>query len=440
MNVPQVRDVSTKAMALRLRELKLVGLSTNRGLDHPLGPRDRHVNDAARGASTTLLPSTRQTLATPPRLSDVRLIVMNHALRDTRVFIEELIRQGVQVGAFVAKPNSLIEEHVAEISKLGVKVVREPPGTSPPYAHFEKSSVLGDLIVEQVRVARIEKRKLVLIDVGGYFCKPLLERKDIDLSRIAGVVEITTFGHNRYLKNQRALRVPVLSVARSELKEAEAVYVGYSTVRAAEDMLQEAGWALTGKTCLVIGFGMIGKRVAFALRERNVRTIVYDKSPRKMLLAHLDGFETATLQEGLSQAGLVFSSTGGEAVIVDDLRAAGEAVVLFSAGSRTQEFDVNGIRRLASKQARLTDRLERIVLPWGLQCVVANNGKAVNFLKDGTPEEVMDLVFSEAAESIRYLVGQRVALGVVSELPGDRRDQIAASWLAQQKSFSSRIG
>lgn len=439
-SLAQQYRVSTKAMGLQLLELGLVGLATGRGLDHPLAPRGGEVLEMQRLAPPTLLPSTRESLAAPPRLSNVRLIVMNHALRDTRVFIEELIRFGAHVGAFVAKPNSLVESRVAEISKLGVKIVREPPGTKPPYSYFEQSSVLGDLIVEQVNAARTERRKLVLIDVGGYFCKPLLERKDIDLSYIAGVIEITTFGHNRYLEKQRLLPVPVISVARSELKEAEAVYVGQSAVRATEDLLQEAGWALTGRTCLVVGYGMIGKRVALALRERNIRTIVHDKSPRKKLLAHLEGFETATLEAGLAQASIVLSSTGGQAVSVEDLRVVKDAVVLLSAGSRTQEFDICGIRRLATHQARLTGLLERVVLPWGLQCLIANDGKAVNFLKDGTPEEIIDLVFAEAAESIRYLVQHQVSAGAVSELPGERRDQIAEIWLAQQRSFASRVG
>lgn len=430
--------VSVSAMAHRLNELKLVGLASRRGLAHPLNERVQRRTIEAISRGRNLLPTTRALLSDAPSVKRVRLLAMNHALRDTQIFLEELIGAGAQVGCFVAKPNSIDESAVEGVMRLGVLVTREPPGTSPPYSHFENSSVLGDLLVQQVDIARSEGRKLLIVDVGGYFCKPLLERTDVDFSSIAGVIEVTTFGFNRYLEQEKSLPVPVLSVARSPLKEAEAVYVGQSSLRAAEDLLQQAGKAITGKTCAVIGYGMIGKQIARALQGRGLTTLVHDVSPVKMVGAHMDGFATGSLAEVLAVADLVFSSTGGLAVGFLDLAHAKSGAVLLSAGSRTQEFDVLGLQASAVSRRLLTEKLEEFEISRGHTCVLANRGKPVNFLKDGTPEEIIDLVFAEIAACVRYLIENRVDSGRVNELSKEHRENVARVFLENQRRSDRR--
>jgi len=433
-SLADVYGVSTSAMAGRLEELKLARFTTARGRDHGATDLVSLGRSAPLFARNSLLPTTSACLAAFSGLDNVRLVVLQHALRDTRIFLEEAMYYGATVGCFVAKPNSVNDSALADIVALGIPVVCEPPGTEPPYSYYENSQALGDLLVEQIDSAKKEQKKLVLVDVGGYFCKPLLERKDIDVAAIAGVIEVTTFGHRRYSQVESSLEVPVLSVARSPLKEAEAAHVGTSVARAAEDMLQKAGFTLSGKVALMIGYGMIGQRIAHALAQRHVRTIVYDQSESKMLLAHLDGFETQTLAKALKSADLIFASTGGLALGLDQLAAAKSGVVLFSGGSRKQEFDVRRIAGLAKSHEKLTEELEEFTLPQNFKCIVANAGKAVNFLKDGTPEEVIDLVFAEIAESIRHVVTHDVLAGKLQELPSKRRDHIAGLWLTNQRS------
>ncbi len=71
---------------------------------------------------------------------------------------------------------------------------------------------------------------------------------------IHGVVEVTTFGHNRYLSSGLTFPFPVISIAKSRLKQAEAVYVGETVVQATEDMLREVGYVLKGSVSFAPAF------------------------------------------------------------------------------------------------------------------------------------------------------------------------------------------
>ena len=367
----------------------------------------------------------------------IRLSELQHALRDTKVFIEEIIRSGAEVGAFVAKPNSLNEKVISEIESLGIAVVREPSETNPPYSYFENSGALERILESESIKARLQGRKLVLVDVGGYFCKPLIASNASCVEAVAGIVEVTTFGHNRYVNSLEQLPVPVISVARSTLKQAESVYVGGSVVRAAEDTLQEAGLSLGGKTCVVVGYGMIGAEIARALQSRNLRTIVTDLSPSQCLLARLRNFETGRLIDVLEEAQLVFASTGTQSVSFHELTGASDGVILFSGGSRAQEFDVAGMERAAQAVVSVNETIKEFQMPWGSKIWLVNNGKAVNFLKDGAPEEIMDLVFAEIAASAEYLITENLPIGEIHELPRGLQDRIADTWLVRS---SRRIG
>src|SRR5256885_2348674 len=56
-------------------------------------------------------------------------------------------------------------------------------------------------------------RSILILEVGGYFANPLTRIKKEHYRHFAGVVEDTTFGHNRYLALAREIPIPIFSVA-----------------------------------------------------------------------------------------------------------------------------------------------------------------------------------------------------------------------------------
>ena len=66
-----------------------------------------------------------------------------------------------------------------------------------------------------------------------------------------------------------------------------------------------------------------------------------------------------------------------------------------------------------------------------------NSGKAANFLKSGTPEEVMDIVFAELFRCIEILAANCFQPGRIHELGKNEHQQIAASWLRRHRKHES---
>jgi adenosylhomocysteinase len=392
-------------------------------LPNRLQPREVHAS-----FNSVYMPVTAELVANSRSSDSKHLVIMQHALRDTAFFVKELLKRGFSIGAFLAKPNSIEEEHIDAISQLGVHVLREPPG-GRPYQWYEGTRVLDEVVASSVDEARRRGQRAVFVDVGGYFAGPLRHAPTALIPYIAGVVEVTTFGHRRYEALAADMPVPVVSIARSPLKEAEAIYVGETVVQATEDMLRDAGRVLLGKTCGLIGYGMIGANIASALRNRGVAISVADTDPLRALHAALEGFPVKSTKDLLDSAQVIFSATGSQTVSVGDLISMNRSdVMLVSGGSRANEFDVEGIKELGRMTPRSLD-LSEYDLPNGKKVILANSGKAANFLKSGTPEEIMDIVFAELFSCIECIGEELGSLGLVNELSDERRGQIARRWL-----------
>ncbi len=120
----------------------------------------------------SFLPATRQVIGQFESLRNVRVLILQHALRDTANFIALLKAHGATVETFIAKPNSMNSTAIACIKKQSVRVLMEPPNT-PPYDYYEKTNILSDTIRAEIAAAKATGKKLALLDVGGYFRLPL---------------------------------------------------------------------------------------------------------------------------------------------------------------------------------------------------------------------------------------------------------------------------
>ncbi|WP_372343417.1 NAD(P)-dependent oxidoreductase [Streptomyces sp. KL116D] len=138
--------------------------------------------------------------------------------------------------------------------------------------------------------------------------------------RILGVVEDTENGHQRYAA-LGSLPCPVVSVARSPLKDCEDHLVGRSIVFSTDALVRARGDILTSRSACVIGFGKIGRSIAQTLRAQDLRVTVYDNDAVKRVQAHALGFRTsASTTEAVHDAELVLCATGNLALRHEDFR------------------------------------------------------------------------------------------------------------------------
>ena len=236
-------------------------------------------------------------------LSNTRIIILEHILPTTEQFIYTLAERGTEFYKILAKPYSIDE-------KVYNRLKEKFPLETKSYQELESSDFLKQLIINAIELCKKDAKNFIIIDVGGYFARPLSELDDSLSSHITGVIEDTTFGHNRYLNYSTKIKASIFSVARSNLKEIEARFVGKDAVYAMDSILRKIGISIAGRNALVIGYGMIGKNVARTLRSNDLNVNVYDKEDHKNLTAFTDGFHIHKKRELLKVADIIFLATG----------------------------------------------------------------------------------------------------------------------------------
>lgn len=265
-------------------------------------------------------------------LQDCRMIILEHILPTTQSMIELLLEAGTDIYAVFAKPYSIDNTSLNALEAKELNIIKKS------YDELEEDSIILDTLNSAIAQSKEDGKKIILLDVGGYFAKPLQQIEKSDLKYIWGVVEDTTFGHNRYLESKDNIDVPIYSVARSNLKEVEAHFVGRDAVFAVDTVLRDIGVLLSGRRSLVIGYGMIGKNVAIALRNSGMKVSVYDNRDHRNLTAYIDGFDIHKKKELIKSADIIFFATGNPsgALTMDEIEECKNNVILASVGSKIQ--------------------------------------------------------------------------------------------------------
>jgi adenosylhomocysteinase len=130
--------------------------------------------------------------------------------------------------------------------------------------------------------------RIALNEIGGYFA-PFLNAIYAEMGgSIAGCVEDTQNGHVRY-EQAKPLPCPVISVARSTLKEGEDTLVGPSCYFSVDRLMRTLGVLLAPRRALIIGYGKVGRGMAFALQDNGCTPLVHRNTQTLSASLALDG-------------------------------------------------------------------------------------------------------------------------------------------------------
>lgn len=356
-----------------------------------------------------------------------RLIVLQHLKADTEEFLDLLVEAGAQIHQVVAKPNSYVPAVLARVSSKFPVLLEE-------YDSLEASNRLDEVLSSAMELSKTDHRRVLVVDCGGYFARPISAMQAREAWPLAGVVEVTTFGHNRYNEIIRKVEFPVYTVARSPIKEIEARFVGAAASTALEGLLRARGRIMRGRRAVMNGFGMIGRNVAASLSASGLDVAVTDKRPYPMVDAATLGYRVGTRRQLLGEAEFLVSATAQpNAISQADFDLLPDQAYLISAGSRTNEFDVSLLRGLSTSVRQVGDHIEACSYK-GKTLNLVKQGKSINFLAGSCQEEVMDLLFAEIARCLAQLVVSPPALlGVLHESTRDDVDWISEVWLRKAR-------
>jgi adenosylhomocysteinase len=280
-----------------------------------------------------------------------------------------------------------------------------------------------------------QNERFAIIDMGGYFSHVAVDLAKKFNDRLIGVVEDTENGHQKYetlISHNHSFKnlFPVISVARSSLKEPEDSLVGQAIVFSAEAILRSHGLILLGKRVGVIGFGKIGRSIAFSLLSRGARVDVFDSNPILLTLALSLGFHTSLRAEFLKSVDILFCATGNKSLSYIDVVNFKNGLHIFCATSSDDELSVCLRNKIALSSTPVKNHTCKISL--GSKSVYFHNGgNSVNFVHGAVVDRFIELVQGEIIYSMGSLYD--APKNTISYLPDADKQFIAEKWISHHQ-------
>ncbi len=344
----------------------------------------------------------------------VTSIVVTHLLPDRPFFLEAL-NQIAPIRSVLWKPKSASPDvfnylqHKYQFDELSRHKLSDPEA------------------LRKYLACRAGGRKLVILDIGGYFASRVDLVACYVEGRLLGIVEDTENGVKRY-ENVDRLPVPIVSVARSPLKAPEDFLVGQSVVFSTEALLREQGDILHGRTACVIGYGKLGHSIARLLHARHVRTVVYDVDPIKAVQAMSHGFLVATsLEKALLGAGIVFCATGNLSLTSRDFCLLNDGAYVATVTSSDDELQLADLKD-KYEVTHVADYVTRYRSNDHVFFLL-NRGQAVNFIHGAAVGPFIYLVQAEIIASLSRITNE-VLPATIHTNSLEVQQRIASNWYA----------
>ncbi|PZM85671.1 hypothetical protein DLH72_01660 [Candidatus Gracilibacteria bacterium] len=347
-------------------------------------------------------------------LRNTGIIIIQHGVRDAIDFALKLKENSKANVLFLPKPFSQNKEDLDYGENNGLNIVN-------PGLNYKEGLEKEGFLENEIRNFQ-NKNGNYLIEVGGISAVTM--KKD-NIFSIKGIVEITTFGHNRHIESETSSLIPVYSIARSSIKEAEAKHVGLAVYRSLDLVLHELNRDITNCEITMVGYGMIGQNVCKAFINRSKSINVYDKDIDKVIKATSDGFNSNTNYNYLiKNSDIIISSTGtGKHVINEDfIEKCKNGVLLVSAGSRQNEIDMDFLERKSKNIEDIHKFIKKYNIG-GKEIFVFRDGKNANFAGNSCPSSSMDLIHAETLYCIRNILNGKYTIGKINETSEIEREE-----------------
>jgi len=318
--------------------------------------------------------------------------------------------------AVIPKPKSINRNILEKIDKLGIRI-----------AHLERNEIASYTSSLKSIIKSRRHRKVVIVDMGGYFA-PIIEALSSELGDdLCGIVEDTQNGLERY-RILPKISLPIYSVADSSLKRPENILVGLSTIESIEKVIRINAIDLNHSIFGIIGFGRIGEEVANHLRLTGKTVLVSDNSYVKRLHARSLGYRITSKTELLNQSEIIISITGGHSLTDTDLNFIKDGAIIASITSADDEFAFSEI--ILNQFTPFGHMLSKIIRKDGSIVYLINRGNAVNFAFDPNIGLGITILQGEIICAIHHLATSvdRQPHSILS-LPQEYKEKIAELWL-----------
>ena len=215
---------------------------------------------------------------------------------------------------------------------------------------------------------------------------------------IRGVTEETTTGVHRLYQRQEAgtLLFPAINVNDSVTKSKfDNLYgVRHSLI---DGIFRATDVMVAGKTCVVCGYGDVGKGCTQALAGQGARVVVTEIDPICALQAAMEGYQVVTLDDVVGTADIFVTATGDRDIITADAMARMKHnAIVCNIGHFDNEIDMAGLARFPGiTKTNIKPQVDSWDFPDGHSVILLAEGRLVNLgCATGHPSFVMSFSFT----------------------------------------------
>ena len=331
------------------------------------------------------LMALREEYANEQPLKGARIAGCLHMTIQTAVLIETLTALGAEVRWSSCNIFSTQDHAAAGIAATGV----------PVFAWKGETEEEAWWCIEQTIFGPNGWRPNLILDDGGDLTQIMHDKYPELLKDVKGLSEETTTGvHRLYemMKNGKLL-TPAINVNDSVTKSKFDNLYGcreslLDGIKRATDVM------VAGKTCVVLGYGDVGKGCAQAFSGMGANVWVTEIDPICALQAAMEGYRVVTMDEAASQADIFVTTTGNLDVITHDhmLAMKNESIVC-NIGHFDSEIDIASIRKYTWEEIK--PQVHHVIFPDGKRIIVLAEGRLVNLgCATGHPSFVMSASFT----------------------------------------------
>ncbi len=186
------------------------------------------------------------------------------------------------------------------------------------------------------------------------------------LAGVKGVSEETTTGVHRLYEMQKSgtLALPAINVNDSATKSKFDNLYGcrHSLV---DGLNRATDVMLSGKVCVVLGYGDVGKGCAQALKGQGARVVVTEIDPICALQASMEGYQVATLGDVIGTADIFITATGNKDVItVEHMKRMKDKAIVGNIGHFDNEIDMAGLSKYPGvRRVNIKPQFDEFVFP-----------------------------------------------------------------------------
>lgn len=331
------------------------------------------------------LMAIREEYAGQKPLAGARIAGCLHMTIQTAVLIETLIDLGAEVRWSSCNIFSTQDQAAAAIAAQDIPVFAWKGETEEEAIWCIKQTIFGP----------DGWRPNLILDDGGDLTQIIHDEFPELLADVKGLSEETTTGVHRLYEMMKdgSLKVPAINVNDSVTKSKFDNL--YGCRESLLDGIKRATDAMVaGKTCVVLGYGDVGKGCAQAFKGMGATVMVTEIDPICALQAAMEGYRVVNMDDVAATGDIFVTTTGNINVINHDHMAAmqNEAIVC-NIGHFDSEIDVASLRQY--EWVNVKPQVDHIIFPDGKRITLLAEGRLVNLgCATGHPSFVMSASFT----------------------------------------------